>query len=61
MLCFQGIKEGCIELFYYVSKLLKKYLLQFEVSKSILEDFRVHKIISLYIDEFELDTTMSSS
>ena len=60
-LCFQGIKEGCIELLYYVSKSLRIYLLlQFKVSKSILEDFRAHKIISLHIDESELDTTVSN-
>ena len=57
---FQGIKEGCIELLYYISKPLKMYLLQFEVSKSILEDFHVHKIISLHIDEYKLDTTVSN-
>ena len=59
-LCFQGIKEGCIELLYYISKPLKVYLLQFEVSKNIFEDFHTHKIISLHIDEFELDTTVSN-
>ena len=59
-LCFQGIKEGCIELLCYVPKSLRKYLLQFEVSKSTLEDFYADKIISLYIDEFELATTVSS-
>ena len=56
-LWFQGIKEG---LLYYISQPLKTYLLQFEFSKSILEDFHVHKIISLHIDELELDTTVSN-
>ena len=55
-LCFQGIKEG---LLYYVSQPLRTYLLQFELSKSSLEDFRAHKIISFHIDEYELDTTVS--
>ena len=55
-LCFQGIKEG---LLYYVSQPLKTYLLKFKLSKSSLEGFRIHKIISLHIDEFELDTTVS--
>ena len=59
-LCFQGIKEGCIELLYYISKPLKLYLLEFKLSKSILEDFHAHKIISLHIDEYKLDTTVSS-
>ena len=59
-LCFRGIKEGCIELLYYISKSLKTYLLNFELSKGILKGFHAHKIISLHIDEFELDTTVSS-
>ena len=53
---FQGIKEGCIELLYYISKPLKLYLLQFEVTGSILAEFLAHKIISIHIDEFELKT-----
>ena len=56
-LCFQGIKEG---LLYYVSQPLRTYLLQFELCKRCLEDFRTHKIISLHIDEFELDTMVCS-
>ena len=59
-LCFRGIKEGCIELLYYVSQPLRTYLLDFELSRSILEDFHAHKITSLHIDEFELDTTVSN-
>ena len=58
-LCFRGIKEGCIELLYYISKSLRTYLLNFELSKGILKGFHAHKIISLHIDEFELDTTVS--
>lgn len=62
VLRFQGIKEGCIELLYYISKPLKLYLLQFEISrKIILGEFLAHKIISLQVDEFELiNTTVSS-
>ena len=60
---FQGIKEGCIELLYYVSRPLKLHLLRFEISREIiLGEFLAHKIISLQIDEFELlNTTVSSS
>ena len=58
-LCFRGIKEGCIELLYYISKSLRTYLLNFKLSKGILKGFHAHKIISLHIDEFELDTTVS--
>ena len=50
----QGIKEGCIELLYYISKPLKVYLLQFKVSEAILIEFCNHKIKSFYIDENEL-------
>ena len=58
--CFQGIKEGCTELQYYISKPLKLYLLQFKISVGDLAEFLAHKIISLRIDEFELKipTTM---
>jgi len=66
-LCFQGIKEGCIELLFYISRPLKSYLLQFEITRSILAEFLTHKIISIHIDEFELkipsdisDTRVSS-
>ena len=65
---FQGIKEGCVELFYYISKPLKIYLLHFKISRSILEKFLACKIVSLHIGEFELkipsrisDITVSSS
>ena len=59
---FQGIKEGCIELLYYVSKPLKLYLLQFKISDRIIwGEFHAHNIIGLHIDEFELiNTTVSS-
>ena len=58
---FQGIKKGCIELLYYISKPLKLYLIQFKISrKIILEEFLVHKIISLHIDEFELTVSYTS-
>ena len=53
-LCFRGIKEGCIEFLYYITQPLKKYLLEFTITKSNLADFRTHYIISLHIDEFEL-------
>ena len=56
----QSIKKGCVELSYYISKSLRRYLLHFEVSKDTVKDFRAYKIVSLHIDEFELDTTVSS-
>ena len=54
--CFQGIIEDCNELVYYVSNPLKLYLLQFKVSKGDLAEFLAHKVISLNIDQFELQT-----
>ena len=52
---FHGIKEGCIELLYSISKPLKLYLLQYKISgRVVLGDFLAHKIISLHIDESEL-------
>ena len=51
---FQGIKEGCIELFYYISKSLELYLMQFKISQSIWKEFLIHKIISIYIDETKI-------
>ena len=51
---FQGIKEGCFELLYYISQPLKLYFLCFEISENILAEFVANHIISLHIDEFEL-------
>jgi len=51
---FQGIKEGCIELLYYISEPLKSYLLQSEITGSILAEFLAHKIISIHINDSEL-------
>ena len=51
---FQAIKQGCIELLYCISKPLKLYLLEFKISKGIMEKFLSDNIISLRIEEFEL-------
>ena len=51
----QGIKKGCIELLYYISKPLKVYLLEFKVSEAILIEFCSYNIKSFYIDENELN------
>ena len=58
---FRGIKDGCIELLYCISEPLKQYLLQFEISESVVADYLAHKIISVNIDEFELDITVSNN
>ena len=54
---FQGIKEGCIELLYYISKPLRSHLLQFKVSEGIctIAKFLANNIMSLHIDEFKLE------
>ena len=57
----QGIKKGCVELLYYISKPLKVFLLQFEISESILGNFLTHKIVSLHIDEFVLKIPFKNS
>ena len=61
---FHGIRDGCIELLYYISKSLKIYLLQFKISEDILKKFLAIKIISLYINGSELkipSTTIDST
>ena len=48
---FIGIKEGCIEFVYHISKAVQRYLLEFKVNTSIKTDFAEHNIISLHINE----------
>ena len=50
----QSIKDGCIELLYYISKPLKYYLLQFEITEKVKAGFLAHHIVSLHIDKLEL-------
>ena len=53
--CFKGIKEGCIELVYCISKPLKLYLSNFKIIGRNMAEFLAHDVISLHIDnEFEL-------
>ena len=55
-LCFKGIKEGCVELLYYISKAVKSYLLQhnFITNINIMMELSTPKIISIYIDGVEI-------
>ena len=57
-LWFVGIKEGCIEMIYCISKSLKLYLLSFPLTGFHMAEFLAHNIINLHIndtdDEFEL-------
>ena len=58
---FKGIREGCIELIYNMSKAVTLYLLQFTVTGSVTADFAAHKIISLWINDIMLLTVQVSS
>ena len=52
---FRGIKEGCIELLYYISKPLKSYLLdllELKISEDTVAELLSYKIMSLHIDDF---------
>ena len=57
---FKGIKEGCIELLYHVSKPLISYLLQFKVTGSIMAELAANNIISLYINDVTLPVRIPS-
>lgn len=50
-----GIKKGCIELFYYISRPLKSYLLQFHITEDDIRQFCERDFINLRIDDFVLD------
>ena len=52
---FVCIKKGCIELFYYISRSLKSYLLQFHITKDDIRQFCDHDFINLRIDDFVLN------
>ena len=52
---FKGIKKGYIELVYCISKPLKLYLLNLEITGRNMAELHAHDVISLHIDdEFEL-------
>ncbi|XP_065885126.1 protein NLRC5-like isoform X2 [Dysidea avara] len=46
----KGIKEGCVEFTYHISKAVMSYLLEFKVTGSIMADFVSQSIISLQIN-----------
>jgi len=58
---FTGIKEGCILFIYHISKAVKSYLLQFEITGSIMAEFAAHNIISLQIDGLILNVPSSTA
>ena len=49
-LCCIGIKEGCIEIMFWVSEALMSYLLHFELSKENGNDLAVNNIICLQLN-----------
>ena len=57
---FKGIKEGCIELLYYISKAVMRYLLQCKITRSILAEFSACKIISILINDVDILVSMTS-
>jgi len=58
---FTGIKEGCFLFIYNISKAVKSYLLQYEITDGIMADFAAHNIISLQIDDMILNVPSSTA
>ena len=54
VLRFKGIKQGCIELLYHASTAVMAYLLQCKITRTILAELSVCKIISIYINDFDI-------
>ena len=54
-LCLKGIKEGCVELMYKISKELKSYLLSYRLINSDVQYLLKHGITHLEIDNMEID------
>ena len=57
-ICFKGIREGCIELLYHVSKAVMVYLLQCKVTRTIVAELSACKIIGICIND--VDSLVSS-
>ena len=53
-LCFKGIKKGCIELLYYISKEVMSYFLKCPLRKDGVKELSSCSIISLHIYNHEL-------
>ena len=50
----RGIKKGCIELVYKISNAMMSYFLQYKLTGYDLAGFSAHNIISLHINDMEL-------
>ena len=53
-LCFKGIKEGCIELLYHISKAVMTYLLHHKITGKVLTEFSACKIINIYVNDTDI-------
>ena len=51
---YKGIKEGCIEIVYEISNAMMSYFLQCKFTGHDLAEFAAHNIISLHINDMEL-------
>ena len=56
---FNGIKDGCIEFVYYLSKAMVSYLLEYQVTGSTMADFAAHNIVSFQIGDMKLNVPTS--
>ena len=54
-LCFKSIKEGCIELLFYISKAVMTYLLHCKITARTLTKFSDCKIINIFfVNEIDI-------
>ena len=53
-LYFKGIKDGCIELIYHISRAVVTYLLQCKITGRILTEFSACKVISIYVNDVDI-------
>ena len=53
-LCFKSIKEGCIELLFYISKEVMTYLLHCKITARTLTKFSDCKIINIFVNEIDI-------
>ena len=51
----KAIKEGCIQFIYHISKAVMSYLLEFQVTGSIMADIGAQNIISLQLNDMILN------
>ena len=53
-LCFKGIKEGCIELLFHISKAVVTHLLHYKITASTLAKFLDCKIINIFVNDIDI-------